>query len=173
MSNELTYPVYQRICLRCQRPANGHGYRTLYGSLTVRAEGPTRDNSPLFVSIHACGEIVHNHCEQSGAPRVIPAGDLFGDRYHARLETIRTYNAKRRAVERNIEHNESTGKYYVRITKTNVGTYPTLAAARIARDAYRHQHPKGVFHATTRNQARQQRLSKRARRRHARPAQGG
>lgn len=173
MPNESTYPVYQRICLRCQRPINGHSFSTLYGSITVRAEGPTRDNSPLFVAIHACGEALHHHCEGSGAPRVVTAGDVFGDRYAARLETIRSYNAKRRAVETNIEHNESTGLFYVRITKTNVGTFPTLDAARSARDTYKHQHPKGVFHATTRNQARQaKRLSKRARRRGARAPQG-
>ena len=122
--------IPRRICIACGRPANGHSYSTLYGYITVRVPGPTRDNRPLELRIQSCGEIVHHNCATSStrnAPlRFSPA----------RVESIREYNRQRKALETGIEYNASTGLYYPRVNKTRLQPVATLALARLARQEY-------------------------------------
>ena len=115
------YPIFTRVCLRCQRPVNGYGYYTLYGSIIIT-------NNESSKKVHGCGDPVHYRCPESSAPRTV-----FHD---GAMEGISEYTRHTRNVEQGIDYNARTGRYAARVGKKRLGTHATPELAEQARQEY-------------------------------------
>ncbi len=115
------YPIFTRVCLRCQRPVNGYGYYTLYGCIIITHNGSSK-------KVHGSGEAVHHRCPESSAPRAVP--------HDGGMEGISEYTRHTRNVEQGIDYNARTGRYAARVGKKRLGTHATPELAEQARQEY-------------------------------------
>lgn len=124
MSDEsaLLYPIYTRVCLRCQRAINGYGFFTLYGYIVVGENGAQK-------KIHGCGDAVHHRCPSADATaRVAPhdSGEIGVSEYARHM----------RNVAPGIDYNSRTGRYAARVGKKRLGTHATQELAEQAIKEY-------------------------------------
>jgi len=120
------YPVFTRVCLRCQRPINGYGFYTLYGYIVVGENGSAKSETSF--RIHGSGDAVHHRCPDDDAPRAVP---------HDRGEIgLSEYARHMRNVAAGVDYNARTGRYAARVGKKRLGTHATQELAEQARKDY-------------------------------------
>lgn len=111
------YPIFTRVCLRCQRAINGYGFYTLYGYIVVGENGAQK-------KIHGCGDAVHHRCPSDATTRVVP--------HDSGIEGISEYTRHMRNVAPGVDYNARTGRYAARVDKKRLGTHLTQELAEQA-----------------------------------------
>lgn len=116
------FEARQSVCFRCQRPINGWGFWTLYGSLQ-------RPDGKLY---HACGEFVHHRCPpETTGRRVVNHDPGESGASHGKWRT--------RNIAPGIDEILGSGRYAARVNKKRLGVFDTRAQAQQAITLYRQE----------------------------------
>lgn len=120
--NGTTFEALPAVCFRCQRPINGFGFWTLYGSLQ-------RPDGKLY---HACGELVHHRCPPETAGRRVV--DHNPGEFGASHGKWRTRN-----IAPGVDEILGSGRYTARHNKKRLGVFDTRAQAQQALNLYKQE----------------------------------